>query len=118
MSGTSHLETDVTHRCHNKFSEPTFMFLLYIDHSKYFFQNGLLHQIAEIKMAGEGEKSQMLRELHVQKEFILSEQEREMENLKDVHKTEILALEARLRERTDKAEKVGDGPRVVCTRVY
>ncbi|GFS06657.1 centrosomal protein of 112 kDa-like [Elysia marginata] len=63
------------------------------------------HEIAEIKMAGEGEKSQMLRELHVQKEYMLSEQEREIDSLKDIHKTEILALEARLKERTDKAEK-------------
>ncbi|GFO39281.1 centrosomal protein of 112 kda-like, partial [Plakobranchus ocellatus] len=63
------------------------------------------HEIAEIKMAAEGEKSQMLRELHVQKEYILTEQERETENLKEMHKTEILALEARLRERSDKAEK-------------
>ena len=65
-----------------------------------------LFEIAEIKMAAEGEKSQMLRELHVQKEYMLSEQERETESLKDIHKTEILALEARLREKTDKAEKV------------
>lgn len=63
-------------------------------------------QVAELKMTFEGEKSQMLRDLHVQKEYILTEHERNMENLKELHQAELQGLEARLKERQDKYEKV------------
>ena len=65
-----------------------------------------MSQMAELKMSVEGEKSAMLRELHVQKEYLLAEHDRDMENLRELHKAETQALEARLRERQDRAEKV------------
>ncbi|XP_035824981.1 uncharacterized protein LOC101862025 isoform X2 [Aplysia californica] len=66
------------------------------------------HEIAEMKMSLEGEKSQMLRELHVQKEYLLAEHDKDMDNLKDLHRAEVLALEARLKERQDRAEKASN----------
>ncbi|CAL1536878.1 unnamed protein product [Lymnaea stagnalis] len=71
-------------------------------------------EVAEIKLSFEGEKSQMLREFHMQKEYILSENERDIENLKELHRAEILALEARLREKQDKSEKAAtDSDRMI-----
>uniref|UniRef100_A0A2C9KUV2 DUF4485 domain-containing protein n=1 Tax=Biomphalaria glabrata TaxID=6526 RepID=A0A2C9KUV2_BIOGL len=63
------------------------------------------HELAELKMNYEADKSQFMREFHMQKEFLLSEHERDLENLKELHRTEVLSLEARMKEKQDKAEK-------------
>merc|ERR1719483_266434 len=47
----------------------------------------------------------MMRELHVQKEYMLAEHDKDMDNLKELHKAEVAAMEGRLRERQDRAEK-------------
>ncbi|XP_059139719.1 centrosomal protein of 112 kDa-like [Physella acuta] len=63
------------------------------------------HEMAELKVSAEGEKSQLMREFHMQKEFTLSEHEKDLEGLKEIHQAEMLALEARLKENKDRAEK-------------
>lgn len=80
----------------------------YIALKRKLFQSGteLLPQLAELKMNYEADKSQFMREFHMQKEFLLSEHERDLENLKELHRTEVLSLEARMKEKQDKAEKV------------
>lgn len=65
------------------------------------------HQIAELKMSFEGEKSQIMRDFHVQKEYIITEHDKDIENHKEMHRAEVQAIEARLKERQDKSDKVG-----------
>lgn len=73
-------------------------------------------QIADLKMSFEGEKSQLMRDFHMQKEYIITEHDKDIENTKDMHRSEIQALEARMKERHDKAEKVTSG--LISTRIW
>ncbi|XP_046339268.2 centrosomal protein of 112 kDa-like isoform X3 [Haliotis rufescens] len=62
-------------------------------------------EITEMKISFEHERSQMLHDLHLQKEYILSEHEKAVETLKEGHRVELRSLEARYRERGDKDTK-------------
>ncbi|XP_046555303.1 centrosomal protein of 112 kDa-like [Haliotis rubra] len=62
-------------------------------------------EIAEMKLSFEHERSQMLHDLHLQKEYILSEHEKAVETLKEGHRVELRSLEARYKERSDKDTK-------------
>ena len=57
-------------------------------------------------MSLENEKAQMLHEVHVQKEHMASEHERELEQIRETHKNEMKALEFRYKERQEKDAKV------------
>lgn len=60
----------------------------------------------ELKMSFEQEKAQMLKDFHLQKEFIHGEHEKETENLKSLHKQEVTDLERRMHARQEKDAKV------------
>lgn len=57
-------------------------------------------------MAFEAEKTKMLRDFHMQKEYILKEHEHDIEHLKELQETEIQKLETRIKEKQDKFDKV------------
>ncbi|XP_056023139.1 centrosomal protein of 112 kDa-like isoform X2 [Ostrea edulis] len=59
----------------------------------------------ELKMALEHEKAQMLKDFHTQKEIVISEHEREMDNLKETHQNELYELKCRVQEKQDKDTK-------------
>lgn len=58
-------------------------------------------------MALEHEKAQMLKDFHTQKEIVISEHEKEMDNLKETHQNELYELKCRIQEKQDKDTKVG-----------
>ena len=60
----------------------------------------------DVKMKFEQEKANMLKDFHVQKEYIHGEQEKEVENLKATHNQEITDLERRMHMRQEKDSKV------------
>ena len=60
----------------------------------------------EVKMSFEQEKAGMLKDFHLQKEYIHGEHEKETENLKCLHKQEITDLERRMHARQEKDAKV------------
>ena len=60
----------------------------------------------EVKMSFEQEKAGMLKDFHLQKEYIHGEHEKETENLKCLHKQEITDLERRMHSRQEKDAKV------------
>ena len=55
----------------------------------------------------DNEKAQLLHEAHSQKEHVVMEHERDMEQQREAHRNEMKALEARFKERQDKDTKVG-----------
>lgn len=57
-------------------------------------------------MALEHEKAQMLKDFHTQKEIVISEHEKEMDNLKETHQNELYELKCRVQEKQDKDTKV------------
>lgn len=59
----------------------------------------------ELKMALEHEKAQMLKDFHTQKEIVISEHEKEMDNLKETHQNELYELKCRIQEKQDKDTK-------------
>lgn len=59
----------------------------------------------ELKMALEHEKAQMLKDFHTQKEIVISEHEKEMDNLKETHQNELYELKCRVQEKQDKDTK-------------
>ena len=61
----------------------------------------------EVKMGQEQEKAGMLKDFHVQKEFIHGEHEKEVENLRSLHAQEVADLERRMHARQEKDAKVG-----------
>ena len=48
-----------------------------------------IFQTVELKMTLEHEKGQLLKDFHHQKELVISEHEKEIDNLKDAHKNEM-----------------------------
>ena len=64
-------------------------------------------QMIEVKMGFEQEKAGLLKDFHLQKEFIHGEQEKESENLKSLHRQEVVDLERRMHVRQEKDAKVG-----------
>lgn len=57
-------------------------------------------------MALEHEKAQMLKDFHTQKEIVISEHEKEMDNLKETHQNELYEFKCRIQEKQDKDTKV------------
>ncbi|XP_052261816.1 centrosomal protein of 112 kDa-like isoform X1 [Dreissena polymorpha] len=62
-------------------------------------------ELMEVKMGHEQEKAGMLKDFHVQKEFIHGEHEKEVENSKSLHRQEITDLERRMHARQEKDAK-------------
>ncbi|XP_053390844.1 centrosomal protein of 112 kDa-like isoform X3 [Mercenaria mercenaria] len=62
-------------------------------------------EVMELKMSFEQEKATMLKDFHLQKEFIHGEHEKETENLKSLHKQEVTDLERRMHLRQEKDAK-------------
>ena len=62
--------------------------------------------MTEMKAMFEGERSQMLHDLHLQKEYILSEHDKAVETLKEGQRVELRSLETRYRERQVQDAKV------------
>ncbi|KAK3093597.1 hypothetical protein FSP39_017877 [Pinctada imbricata] len=59
----------------------------------------------ELKMSLEHEKAQMLKDLHTQKEMLIGEHDKDLENLKEVHRNEMYELECRTQEKQDRDAK-------------
>ncbi|KAJ8307985.1 hypothetical protein KUTeg_012859 [Tegillarca granosa] len=62
--------------------------------------------VVELKMQSDAEKQQMIKDFHLQKEMVLSEHDREVENLKESHRNDIYDLECRMQERQEKDAKI------------
>ncbi|XP_055954492.1 centrosomal protein of 112 kDa isoform X3 [Patella vulgata] len=62
-------------------------------------------ELAEIKIFFDNDKTQLLRDFHIQKDYILSDHEKDLDNIKEAHKAELNCLEMKSRERQEKDNK-------------
>jgi hypothetical protein len=70
-------------------------------------------QLADLRLNLENEKSALLHEVHVQKELMMAEHEKEMEHMKEQHRSELRALDSRYKDRQEKDGKVKTG-KMLC----
>jgi hypothetical protein len=63
-------------------------------------------QLADLRLNLENEKSALLHEVHVQKELMMAEHEKEMEHMREQHRSELRALDSRYKDRQEKDAKV------------
>ena len=66
----------------------------------------------------EHEKAQMLKDFHIQKEMVISEHEKEMENMKEMHRGEMYEFECRMQEKQERDAKVRGGDRKTKERPW
>lgn len=60
---------------------------------------GCVLQIVELKMVLEYEKVQMLKDFYIQKEIVIFEYEKEMDNFKEIYQNELYEFKCRIQEK-------------------